>query len=62
MEKMEYKSLEWIHRVREDNYLRTKGLSPVDLIEKTKQTTDQTIKKLGLSIASSKHSPVHIEK
>jgi uncharacterized protein YqiB (DUF1249 family) len=50
MEKREYESLAWIHKVREENYARTKNLSPKDLIEKTRQATEQTAKALGLKI------------
>ena len=39
MEKWEYKSLEWIHRVREDDYNETKTLSPKELIDKTRKAT-----------------------
>lgn len=34
MEKWEYKSPEWIHRVREEDYNETKTLSPKEIIEK----------------------------
>ncbi len=54
MAKKEYKSLEWIHKVREENHARTKGLSPKDLIEKTKQATEQAAKALGLKIVQPK--------
>ncbi len=37
MEKWEYKSLEWIHRVREEDYNETKTLSPKELIDKTRK-------------------------
>lgn len=50
MEKREYESLSWIHKAREENYARTKNLSPNDLIEKTRQATEQTVKALGLRI------------
>ena len=54
MEKVEYKPLEWIHTFREENHARTKGLSPNDLIEKTKQATEQTAMALGLKIVQPK--------
>jgi len=54
MGKREYKSLDWIHKIREENYALTKALSPRDLIEKTRQTTDQAAKALGLKIVKSK--------
>ena len=28
MEKWKYKSLEWIHKIREEDYKKTKDLSP----------------------------------
>jgi len=54
MGKMEYKSLEWIHKVREESYARTKDLSPKDLIEKTRQTTEQATRAMGLKIVQTK--------
>lgn len=54
MEKREYESLSWIHKVREDNYAITKNLSPKDLIEKTRQATNQTVTALGLKIKLAK--------
>lgn len=53
MDKWKYKSLEWIHKAREENYQKTKILSPAELIEKTRRTTDAAIKKMGLKIACS---------
>jgi hypothetical protein len=50
MEKWEYKSLEWIHTVREKDYTRTKDLSPKELIEKTRNATEAAVKKMGLTI------------
>ncbi|HAR44717.1 MAG: hypothetical protein A2X56_02220 [Nitrospirae bacterium GWC2_57_13] len=50
----EYKSLEWIHKFREENHARTKRLSPKDLIERTKQATEQTADILGLKIVRPK--------
>lgn len=54
MEKWKYKSLEWIHKAREENYEKTKDLSPTDLIEKTRKATDAAIKSMGLKIVKSK--------
>jgi hypothetical protein len=54
MEKREYESLAWIHKVREENDARTKNLSQKDLIEKNRQATEQTIKVLGLKIKHAK--------
>ena len=42
MEKWEYKSLEWIHRVREEDYDETKTLSPKELIDKTRKAGENT--------------------
>lgn len=60
MEKWKYKSLEWIHRVREENYEKTKDLSPDELLEKTRKATDTAIKAMGLKVVRSKeHVPTH---
>lgn len=60
MEKWKYKSLDWIHKVREENYDRTKDLSPAELIEKTRKATDAAIKAMGLKVVRSKeHAPTH---
>lgn len=58
MEKWEYKSLEWIHRVREEDYNDTKTLSPKELIEKTRKTGENTARELGLKIVRAKASIV----
>ena len=49
---MKYASIEWIHKVREENYEKTKDLSPAELIEQTWKATQDTIKKLGLKTVS----------
>jgi hypothetical protein len=54
MEKREYKSMEWIHKAREENFAKTKGLSPKGLIEKTRSATEQATRALGLKIVKSK--------
>jgi len=56
MEKWRYKSLEWIHRIREDNHSMTKNLSPQELIEKTRNETDSTVRALGLKVIHKKTS------
>jgi hypothetical protein len=56
MEKWKYKSLEWIHAAREDNYSKTKDLSPEQLLEKTKKATDDAIKLMGLKIVRSQEN------
>ena len=48
MEKWRYKSLEWIHKAREEDYNKTKDLSPEELIERSRQATDSAIKSMGL--------------
>ena len=50
MEKWKYKSLEWIHKTREENYKKTKNLSPEQLVEKTRKATDAAIKTMGLKV------------
>ncbi len=54
MEKWKYRSLEWIHKIREENYNKTKDLSPAELIEKTRKATETAIKTMGLKIVRSK--------
>ena len=50
MEKWEYKSLEWIHRVREEDYNETKPLSSKELIDKTRKAVENTVSELGLKV------------
>ena len=54
MEKWEYKSLKWIHKVREEDYNETKNLTPKELIEKTRRATEDIVKRLGLKTISLK--------
>jgi len=54
MEKWKYKSLEWIHKVREEDYNKTKDFSAKELIEKTRKATEETIESLGLKIIEPK--------
>ena len=54
VEMRKYKSLEWIHKVREENYNKTKSLSPAALIAKTRNNTDAAIKTMGLKIVGLK--------
>ena len=58
MEKWKYKSLEWIHKAREENYNKTKDLSPKELIEKSRKATDSAIKSMRLKVVHSK-APLH---
>jgi len=54
MEKWEYKSLEWIHRVREEDYNETKPLSSKELIDKTRKAGENTASELGLKVVRAK--------
>ncbi len=54
MEKWEYKSLEWIHKAREEDFNKTKNLSPKELIEKTRMAAEETAKAWGLKLIKSK--------
>jgi len=44
MEKWKYKSLDWIHKAREKNYNKTNGLSPAELMEKSKKVQKRSLK------------------
>lgn len=58
MEKWKYKSLEWIHKVREEDYNETKNLTQKELIEKTRKSTEGAIKAMGLKVIKLKeHVP-----
>ena len=60
MDNWKYKSLEWIHKVREEDHEKTpqghvihdyaKGLSPKELIGKTRKSAEDTAKALKLEI------------
>lgn len=54
MEKWKHKSLEWIHKVREEDYEKTKDLSPGKLIESTRRAGEATARSLGLKVIRSK--------
>ncbi len=54
MEKWRYKSLEWIHNIREEDYNKTKDLSPKELIEKTRKASEDAVKQLGLKVIHAK--------
>ncbi|MBN2224051.1 MAG: hypothetical protein JW765_05185 [Deltaproteobacteria bacterium] len=46
MEKWKYRSLEWIHRVREEEYEKSKNLSPRELVERTRKSTESAARNL----------------
>ncbi|MCX5901228.1 MAG: hypothetical protein NTX06_10960 [Proteobacteria bacterium] len=52
MAKWKYKSLEWIHSVREQDYNETKDLAPDELINKTRENAEELARSLGLKIVS----------
>ena len=52
MEKWRYKSLEWIHKIREDNYNKTKDSPHEEILEKVKENTHKLINDLNLRIIS----------
>jgi hypothetical protein len=55
-----YKSLEWIHKAREENHNKTKNLSPEELIEKSRHATDSAIKSMGIKVVRLKERiPAH---
>lgn len=54
MEKKDYNSLEWIHRAREENYKKTKKLSPAELIEKSRNATEAVVRTMGLKVIQSR--------
>lgn len=54
MEKWKHKSLEWIHQAREENYNKTKDLSPAELIEKTFAATEAAVTSMGLKVVKLK--------
>jgi hypothetical protein len=48
MEVWEYRSLEWIHKVREANYEKTRGQPPEKIIRESLEAAAPFIKKLNL--------------
>lgn len=54
METWRYKSLKWIHEVREKNYNQTKNLTPKELIEKTRKSVEGSIKNMRLKVVHSR--------
>lgn len=50
MEKRKHKSVDWIHKAREENFKKTGTLSSEQLLEKTRKATDDAIKSMGLKV------------
>lgn len=50
MEKWSHKSLEWIHKVREQNYEVTLGKNPDEVAKETVKSTEDLIKALNLRL------------
>lgn len=48
MKKWEYKSLEWIHKVRETNYAETKDKSLEKIIDSSVKSANKIVKELNL--------------
>ena len=54
MEKWRYRSLKWLHKVREEAYNDTKSLLPEELIEKTRTATKDVVKQMGLKVITAR--------
>lgn len=50
MEKWSHKSLEWIHKVREENYQKSRHLHPEEVIKQTFTATSELIQELNLKL------------
>jgi hypothetical protein len=50
MEKWSYRSLEWIHKVREENYERSKGKEPEEILKEIVTNTSVLIRDLNLKV------------
>ena len=50
MKKWNNESLEWIHKVREENYSETKDKTPREVLDLMREKTDGVVKNLGLKI------------
>lgn len=59
MEIWRYKSLEWIHKVREEDFNQTKNLSPKEIIEKTREAAKDIADSMGLEIVHTDKRSVH---
>ncbi len=53
MAKWKYRSLQWIHDAREQDYNETRNLSSAELITATKNSGEIIARKLGLRILDS---------
>ena len=51
---MEYWSLKWLHKVREEAYNETKSLLPEELIGKTRTATKDIVKQMGLKVITAR--------
>ncbi len=54
MEKWKYKSLAWIHKIREDDYEKTRDVPPKELVAMTRRAGENIVKGLGLKVIPSK--------
>ena len=50
MEKWSHKSLEWIHKIREQNYERSKEKLPAEIVSETLKDIEELRKKLKLKL------------
>ena len=50
MEMWSYRSLEWIHKVREANYEKTREQAPEKIVKESLEATSQLIRKLNLKL------------
>lgn len=52
MKRWSHKSLEWIHKIRELNYEKTRGKQPREIVEATLKDTEDLIKRLNPKLIS----------
>lgn len=50
MEKWSHRSLDWIHRIREQNYESSKGKLPAEIVNETLKDVEDLRKKLNLRL------------
>ena len=48
MKRWDHESLEWIHKVREENYDQTKDKTPEEVLNLVRERTRDLVKALGL--------------